>query len=97
MDASLIDEAVETIRASLHKQFNRGQPKEWVLRASNVGRPLCQLWHERAGTPGEPIDHTSVMRMVIGDLLEPVVVAVLKSAGVPVQGTSEKITVEIDA
>ena len=42
-----IDQITNDVRAALIRQFVDKKNKEFSLRMSNVGRPLCQLWFEK--------------------------------------------------
>lgn len=89
----MIDQAAEEFRASLKKQL-QPEPRTFGLRASNIGRPLCQLQSEQAGLSKLPNDYNHIFRMMLGDATEAIMNLVLKAAGVNVTGA--KTIVELD-
>jgi len=89
-----IDEAVEAFRASLIKQL-RPEPREFGLRASNVGRPVCQLQNEQAGIPKTRQDYNHIMRMLLGDITEIVVRLMVMASGANVTGEKAKSETQI--
>lgn len=95
MAPEIIDEACEALRVALHKQFNEGPREKFTLRLSNIGRPLCQLQLDKAGTPTEQHGYNHTMKMLIGDITEIAAVAVMKAAGVNVVEEQTKVTLPI--
>lgn len=69
-------------------------PRKFTFRASNAGKPSCQLWHEKNGTPPEAQDMYFPVKMIFGGLVENLVVLLLKAAGVNVQSEQVKIRQE---
>ena len=80
MPPHVLDEFGELAKQALKKQFSKRE-EGFRLRMSNVGRPLCQLQMEAANTEVEAPDYDFKMRMIIGDVLEAVIIALLKGAG----------------
>tara|TARA_R110000772_G_scaffold169287_5_gene281161 strand:- start:1354 stop:2235 length:882 start_codon:yes stop_codon:yes gene_type:complete len=92
----LIEEAAESLKKALRKQFveTRG---DFGIRMSNVGRPSCQLWmqkHKPEEQEKKPYDF--IMKMLIGDMMETISVFIMKAAGVSIEESSGKCSLELD-
>jgi hypothetical protein len=97
MAPEVLDEAAAAFRSALDRQFNRPETdKGFRLRMSNIGSPFCRLWHEKNGTPGESREYNHPFKMVFGDAIEAAAIAVMRSAGVPIEATSQRSSVRID-
>ena len=91
----VLEEAGEQLKESLRKQFNTPRSEKFRLRASNIGRPLCQLQHEKMGTKGIPLNPSQLLNFVFGDIVEVVYMAILKSIyGKSLKGEQE-VSVEL--
>lgn len=79
----LTEEAIEQagveIQNALRKQFNAKRSDKFRLRASNIGKPYCKLWHEKNKTPEIPLTPQQLMNFVLGDAVEVIYLAVLRS------------------
>jgi len=87
LSPSVVEEFTRDCREALEKQFNRDP--EWRIRMSGLGRPLCQQVHGRDGRD-EEMSYNTIMRFLIGDLVEAAVMAILKEAGVNVVESQTK-------
>lgn len=87
-----IELAGEQFKEALRKQF-KARDEEFRLRMSNIGKPLCQLQKEKSNAPKGLMPYNHVVRMLIGDAVEIIMMAVLKGAGVNI--TSKKTKVEL--
>lgn len=87
----LIEEFGEACKTAIKKQFTDKRPNKFRLRASNVGRPLCQLQMEKAEATGESQPYNAKMRNLFGDLIEAAAVLVLKSSGVEVTNEQKSV------
>lgn len=85
IDEKLIVEFGETCKNILRKQFITGREGAFRLRMSNVGRPLCQLQLEKAGVPAENEPYNNIVKNTYGDLVEALLVFILKASGCNVQ------------
>jgi len=84
-DEQWIEDAGEMFKEGLRKQlFRENEP--FRLRMSNIGRPLCQLKMEKAGTEREPMPYNHIMRMMLGDAVEAIMEVLLRVAGANVTG-----------
>ena len=87
----LIEEFGEACKTAIKKQFTDKRPNKFKLRASNVGRPLCQLQMEKNGAKGESQPYSAKMRNLFGDLIEATAVLILKSSGVEVTNEQKSV------
>ena len=95
MPPHVLDEFGELAKQALKKQFTK--KKEPVrLRMSNVGRPLCQLQREAMNVEPEAPDYDFKMRMIIGDVLEAVIIALLQASGVEIKNKHKKVSLKVN-
>ena len=87
----LIDEFGEACKNAIRKQFTDKRPNKFTIRASNIGRPLCQLQMEKDGAKGESPPYSTKMRNLLGDLIEATAVLILKSSGVKVTNEQKSV------
>lgn len=95
MPESLIDDACKELKSILNKQFNDDRNDEFTLRMSNVGRPQCQLLAEYNNWPKEPFSYAHKNKMVIGDIVEIALVAIMKAAGVNIQEEHTRVQLDL--
>jgi hypothetical protein len=95
MPPHVLDEAAKQFRRAMDRQFNRSGPRDFRLRMSNIGMPLCQLWHEKNGTPAEPGAAFFRMKMALGDAAEIIAIAIMQAAGVNIVGYNEKAEITV--
>jgi hypothetical protein len=89
---SLLEKFGEDTVKHLKRQFER-EPNKFTIRASNIGRPICQLLLEQAGIQGS--SETNTIRNLYGDLVEDVLMFVLHAAGVPIVSEQELVSIEL--
>ena len=85
MSEENIRKIADDVAKSLRRQFceRRGGTGGFTLRASNVGRPACQLWYQKNKPEKEaPLHTTFLVRMVFGDMVEALFKGLLREAGV---------------
>lgn len=80
---ALLDEAAASFRAVLKEKFSP-RKREYTLRMSNIGRPLCQQQLEKAGVEPVQEPYNTTMKFLIGDMVEIATITVMKGAGVGV-------------
>jgi hypothetical protein len=95
IDEAWIDQAAEEFRASLKKQL-LPEERTFKLRASNIGRPLCQLQNEANGLAKEPMDYNHIVRMLHGDAIEAIVNLLIKAAGINVTGSKTQVEFDVN-
>lgn len=92
LPSSVMEEFAKDCRQALEKQFSRNP--EWRIRMSGLGRPMCQQIHGRDGKD-EEMEYNSILRFLIGDLVECAVMAILKGAGVKITETQGECELEL--
>jgi len=91
MPSHLLDEFASLAKKGLEKHFTR-QKEDFRLRMSNVGKPLCQLQMQAKGVEPEKPSHDFIVRMMIGDLLESLIITLLKGANIDVKSHHKKVS-----
>jgi hypothetical protein len=95
IDPALIDEFAANVKAAVTRRFSEPNKNEFTLRASNVGRPTCQLQMEASGVKGEPAVYSDIMRNTFGDLIEQLAILVMKAAKVDIRSVQGPVTLNI--
>jgi hypothetical protein len=90
-----LNNVAEAVTEVMTKHLNGGPRDKFTIRMSNIGRPFCQLWHEKHGTPAEENDYAFRMKMIMGDLIEIVAMAIMREAGVPVEQAQKRVTLDL--
>ena len=94
MPSYLFDEFAELSKKALEKHFTR-KKEDFRLRMSNVGKPLCQLQMQAKGVEPEKPSHDFIVRMIIGDMLEALVIVLLKAAKIEVKSQHQKVSLGV--
>jgi len=94
MPSYLFDEFADLSRKALEKHFTR-EKENFRLRMSNVGKPLCQLQMQAKGIEPEKPSHDFIVRMIIGDMLEALVIVLLKAANIEVKSQHKKVSLDV--
>ena len=94
MPSYLFDEFAELSRKALEKHFTR-KKEDFRLRMSNVGKPLCQLQMQAKGVEPEKPSHDFIVRMIIGDMLEALVIVLLKAAKIEDKSQHQKVSLGV--
>ena len=94
MPSYLFDEFAELSKKALEKHFTRKE-EDFRLRMSNVGKPLCQLQMQAKGVEPEKPSHDFIVRMIIGDMLEALVIVLLKAAKIEVKSQHQKVSLGV--
>lgn len=96
IEESWIDDAAEMFRLAMRKQFlPNDDHKEFRLRMSNIGRPLCQLQMQKAGAERTRKPYNHIIRMCIGDATESIMEIVLRAAKTNITGGKDKVSLQI--
>lgn len=94
IDEQLIEEFGENCKEALRKQFVEQYDDSWRLRMSNVGRPIRQLHLEKEYGPSKkPAEFKFVS--TYGDLVECLMMFVLKASGVNVTSEQERVSLKV--
>lgn len=94
LDPQLLENFKNDCGNALVKQLSRGK-SDYSLRMSGLGRPMCQQWHDKNGSPKE-VQYNSIMRFLFGDIIEAISMVVLKSAGVNIESEQERVKLDLD-
>ena len=94
MPSYLFDEFADLSKKALKKHFTR-KKEDFRLRMSNVGKPLCQLQMQAKGVEPEKPSHDFIVRMIIGDMLEALVIVLLKAAKIEVKSQHQKVSLGV--
>ena len=89
-----IEKAVDDFRDALHRQLKPTEKRSFRLRMSNIGRPTCQLQMEASGAKGKDKQYNHILRMMLGDFSEIILMLLMKATDIPVTG--EKAQVELN-
>ena len=95
MPPHILDEFAEAARNALEKHFVK-EDKEFSLRMSNIGRPSCQLHMQAKGVEAEPKTYDFKMRMIMGDVMEAALMALIEAAGIKIKSKHGKVSYDID-
>lgn len=88
-----LDEFMQDCRVAASKQLKR-EKREWYIRMSGLGRPMCQQLLDRDGVE-EAMEYNAVFRFLFGDMTEAALMLVLKEAGIDVTAAQEACRLEI--
>jgi hypothetical protein len=89
-----LDEFMKDCRDAASKQLKR-EKREWYIRMSGLGRPMCQQLLDRDGVK-EDMEYNAVFRFLFGDMTEAALMLVLKEAGVDVTAAQEKCSLHLN-
>jgi len=89
-----LDEFMQDCRDAASKQLKR-EKREWYIRMSGLGRPMCQQLLDRDGVE-EDMEYNAVFRFLFGDMTEAALMLVLKEAGVDVTAAQEKCSLHLN-
>tara|TARA_R100000656_G_scaffold42431_1_gene35131 strand:- start:206 stop:1099 length:894 start_codon:yes stop_codon:yes gene_type:complete len=92
LSPDIINEFKEACGKALEKQFN--EEIKWKIRMSGLGKPLCQQQLEKKGKEKE-LQYNTIIKFLMGDLLEAVSIAVMKGAGINIEKTQEPVKLKI--
>ena len=94
MPSSLVEDFKEACGKALEKQFSR-EPREYRLRLSGLGKPLCQQQSEQLGIE-QAFSYNAILRFLLGDLVESALVAIIKASGISVEDEQKPTTINLD-
>lgn len=95
LSEELIKEFARDAEVSMRKHMVP-EPRRYSYRMSAAGKPLCQLQREQLGMDKEAhefAEYNSAVRMTYGDILEDMIFAFMKGAGINVEGTQGKVSI----
>ena len=94
MPSHLLEEFSQLAKKALEKHFTK-KDTNFTLRMSNVGKPLCQLQMQAKGVAPEKPSYDFIVRMMIGDILEALVITLLKGADIEVKNHHQKVVLGV--
>jgi|TARA_Y100000401_G_C8321705_1_gene225670 hypothetical protein len=94
MPPHLIQEFKDACGDALEKQFN-AKDREYRIRMSGIGRPLCQQKLDKDPNVKPENDYTLIMKFLLGDLIEAVAIAVMKASGVDIEEEQKPVELNI--
>ena len=89
---SATQDFADECKESVDIQLNR--KREYRIRMSGLGRPLCQQLLERSGLV-EEMDYNALFRFLFGDLVESVAVLIIEQAGVEIVEKQKAVSLNI--
>jgi hypothetical protein len=89
---SAIEDFAQECKDSVETQLNK--KREFRIRMSGLGRPLCQQLLDRQGIL-EEMDYNALFRFMFGDLVESVVVLIMEQADVEIIEKQKAVELEI--
>ena len=92
LSPDIINEFKEACGRALEKQFN--EEVKWRIRMSGLGKPMCQQQLEKKGKEKE-VQYNTVIKFLMGDLLEAVAIAVMKGAGIDIEKIQEPVKLKV--
>ena len=92
LSPDIINEFKEACGKALEKQFN--EEVKWRIRMSGLGKPMCQQQLEKKGKEKE-VQYNTVIKFLMGDLLEAVAIAVMKGAGIGIEKIQEPVKLKV--
>ena len=89
---SAIEDFAQECKDSVDRQLNK--KREFSIRMSGLGRPLCQQLLDRQGIEEEMV-YNALFRFMFGDLVESVVVLIMEQADVEIIDKQKAVELEI--
>ena len=89
---SAIKDFVKECEESVERQLNK--KREFSIRMSGLGRPLCQQLLDRQGIR-EDMDYNALFRFMFGDLVESIVVLIMEQAKVEIVAKQKPVKLTI--
>lgn len=93
--ADLSDGFGDECKSALKRHFEDTEGRlssNFRIRASNIGKPLCQLQYEKRGDNG---GNRNPVRNLYGDIIEDIVYVLLRGAGVPITSWQEPVELDL--
>ena len=93
IDSTLLDQFAEQSKGAVKRQLERGNRSAFSVYLSNIGRPLCALQMEQLhGRQSSP----NVIRNIFGDMIEALVILLLRCSGIDIVSEQAKVTLETE-
>ena len=89
----ILKQFLKDCKQAVEKQFTQKRESEFRIRMSSIGKPLCQLQMEKKYSGGNAIqsyeNYNNKLRFLFGDLLEAVVIMLLRTTKANIQGVND--------
>ena len=89
-----LDEFAENMKQLIRSRLGSNERSGDVLRFSSLGRPDRQLWYMAHATEPEKISGKTSLKFLYGDLIEQMLLYLVKEAGHTVEREQEEIEVD---
>ncbi len=94
IDEKIIEEFGERCKEALRRQFN-SEKKEFKIRMSSVGKPLCQQQLEKEQAKAEELPASVKLKFIFGDMVEALVMAVMEASGINIESYQEEVSYDL--
>ena len=94
MSEEIIERFGERCKESIRRQFNP-EKRDFSIRMSSIGKPLCQQQMEKAGAERERMKPELKMKFAYGDLTEALMMAIMEAADIKIEGFQEKVSYKL--
>lgn len=95
---SLSDEVCEEFGARCTKMLKKAfsePPSAYEPYLSSIGKPVCQQWMEKNRAKERKDPYSLKLKFLMGDMLEAVVIAIIKGSGTKVEGFQESVEMDL--
>lgn len=91
----LIEQFGESCKELITKHLRPEPRPAFTIRMSSLGRPLCQQQLEKAGSDKEPLQGGVKMKLIMGDMIEALMVALIQAAGGAIIEEQTEVTLSV--
>ena len=91
---SVLKEFSKECEESTASQLTRNK-REWRLRMSGLGRPICQQILDKQGVE-ESMSYNTLFRFLFGDITESIMMLIMREAGVEVVDYQKEVELDLD-
>lgn len=96
LDPKLADEFAEACKRAIVRQLSsEGKDKAFSIRLSQIGKPVCQQQFEKLGIQGSEEDYNLPIKFLLGDLVEAILITLLKASGVNVTEEQQEVGLKV--
>lgn len=85
--------AVKDIEHYLRKMYEEDPKRDFTMRMSSIGRPLCQLQMDKAQAIAMQDEWNNPLRMFFGGVIEATAICILRASGITIE--AEQVKVEL--
>lgn len=81
--------------AGVYEKIVEDHTREFTIRASKIGQPICQQQFEKLGAVPEPDTTCPLLKFQFGNMIEGLVMIILRHAGLNIEEVQTPVEVEI--